>query len=133
VARIDSEFEERLSELLKEQIQIEDNPELLLKLGSHYEQYANLGILGLLRKKDISDKALYFYQKYLKLSPLDLKVELSIGSLLFHAGYYQEFLTWYQKFEDRFKVVPNLVRSWYLEALYKQNQFELLSQATRSF
>jgi tetratricopeptide (TPR) repeat protein len=128
VAKIDDEFAMEQTKLHEEEEEKPEKPEIILKLAEHFDIYVSLGLQDILTSKRLTEKAIEYYQKYLQIKPNDLRVWLAIGKLLFNQKDYENFLIWCENYRKKYKDLPRLVQSWYLEALYRLHRYEELAE-----
>lgn len=133
IAKIDFDFEKDLIKLTRTQKLAPNDPSLILDLAEHYDTYASLGILDAVRKKEIGEKGIRFYRLYLQSHPEDRQVLYAIGGLLYRMRDFREFAAWYEEYKAKYKIIPDIIRTWYMEALYQLQRFEELAEITRGY
>ena len=133
VSKIESDFEEKIIDLETKYQESSHQPDLALELAEHYTTYTALDFLDSERKRELRSSAIHFYKEYLKYHPNDMKVLISIGSLLFHSHDYENFISWYKDYHHHFKSIPKIMQSWYLESLYKTQDYKEFSKSRKEF
>lgn len=133
VSKIDFDFDKSLMKIIAAEKENPHNPKTQLMLATHYDQYLSLGILDMARRHAIGDLAIKSYQEYLKSKPDDRSTWFAIGRILYHQNDFESYINWYQEYREKFKIVPDIVVSWYQEALYRMHRYEELADATRGY
>ena len=133
VVKIDFDFQEELLRLLEEKKLTPTDPALLLRLAQHYDTYSQISLLQPTRKKNLREEAIYHYKEYLKTSPEDRLVWFSIAKALFHGAEYEEYISWYESYKNKFPTLPSILHSWYLESLYRTRRYEQLASSAKRF
>jgi len=127
--KIEIEYEKRLEKIVEQNEKLHNQKQYLLNLAHYYDDLSTLGILEEGRKKKNEELALHFYRTYLPLDPDNKTIFLNIATLLYHTENFVEYLAWCKEYEKKFQLLPEILRSWSLEALYKLKRYEELATA----
>ena len=124
IAKIEDNFLQKLIALSRVYDQYKSDPDVVMALAQHYDDYAYTGILDDEYELINRSRALDLYKEYYVLRPDDARVRLTIGRLLIRAGKLLDAREWLKQCMDEGYSTPTIV-GWYMEALY---QLELYSE-----
>lgn len=129
--KIDNDFDKELKKLQKLHQESQDDLNTLLRLAEHTEAYTFAGVLDDLRQKEIAAIAVKYYRAYFQVNPESKNIWLAIGRLLFYQKDYADFILWYREGKKKFKILPTILHSWYLESLYKLGRYDEFAASIR--
>lgn len=118
---IENNFTEKAMQLLQ-QLEKNREPEVILSSAELYDDYAFTGLLSETQEYNNQEKALHYYQEYLKHFPDDMKTIISIGRLHVRMGHYQRAIEWFSPFSNNANLTPSYFL-WYMEGLYECKDF----------
>lgn len=133
VVQIDSTFQTTLMQLLAEKDLTTADSSIILKLGKHYDDYANLNLLSDSQQNEIQKEALFYYKEYLLSDPNNRDIWLRIARLLFHGHLFAELISWCEEYRNMFQTFPEILHSWYQEALYRTGRYQELVAISKRF
>lgn len=133
MSKIDMDFHDELEKSLSKHDESPDDVNCILQLAQKYDAYVSLGILYPIREKENAERAIHYYNQYLHTHPDEQTIWLAVARLLFQAGDYEEFIGYYRKYESKFKIVPRILGTWYLEALLRLGRYEEFTENSKGF
>lgn len=116
---INENYEVKLQDLHRARVENPEDASILLQIAELLDEQTSTGIFGKFRQNEIVDRAVDFYRAYLQKKPLHRMSLFAIGRLLFQNEKYTEFLLWCKEYEDTFKDLPAIAKTWKLESEYK--------------
>lgn len=121
--RIENEMHAKTVDLTHRLEQSPDNPDRLLALGRHFDEYLFSGVLDTRRDADIRERALAIWTRYLELRPDDTGAAIAANRLRLRSGRYDEASESLAKIIESGVATPQ-VRLWFMEALYRRGRYE---------
>lgn len=100
-------------------------PELLLGLATHYDDYAYTGLLRQEEEQGVKQKALNFYKAYLEQSPEDITARVALSRLLLRENRLDEASVHLEAILEGESDSLHVV-FWYIECLYRLKRYEEL-------
>lgn len=107
------------------------NPQLLLALAAHYDEYAATGLLDPLQEAASRESALAAYRKYLTIQPGDEHARAAAGRLLLRAGHAAEALDWIGGSIARGHLSADTLLP-YMESLFSLHRYSDLREVART-
>jgi hypothetical protein len=129
-ARIENRFLERAMALEERRAAAPDDPDVLLALARHHDEYANTGLLDTGRAQAERRQALECYERVARLRPGDPEVAQAAGRLLVRLGQPARAVEHLGPLADSGQASPEVL-AWYLECLYRLCRVDLLRRAAR--
>ena len=123
VATIEDDFLRRANELEDEAGKDPGNPESLLAMATHFDNYSFTGLLDAQREQRSRDSALKAYLDYLRVLPQDVVARLAVGRLLLRGGRYDQTAEWFAMCIEEGQWTRRMI-PWYMESLYRLGRFE---------
>lgn len=127
MARIENQYLARSMEIEHVLRAQPNEPDVLIAVARHYDDYAFTGLLDEEFERANRDRALAMYERYYRLQPDNAEARLQIGRLLVRSGRLQEARDWFRQTVKDGKQTPAMM-SWYLESLYRLKAFDELRQ-----
>jgi len=133
IAKLTELYTSKYNELYKQFQKGDDSPALILKIAKNLDEYVYSGIVGKENEREIREKAIRFYEEYLKKEPEDLDVVFVLGRLYLHNKQGQQA---YEKIKicinnDQY-FSSNLVL-WYMEVLYDLKNYDELLEIAKKY
>ncbi|MBF0587766.1 MAG: hypothetical protein HQL53_01415 [Magnetococcales bacterium] len=132
ITHLENRFLERTMKLEEEQKLRPNDPEFLLELARHYDDYAFTGILDDVRERENRDQAIQVYRHYLELKPGDTRVQLAVGRNLMRRDLVQEAADFLEPLATHEGAVTQM-RMWYMESLFLLGRHNDLEEAARGY
>lgn len=123
LAKIEHDFSKRLIKMEKDLEKRPDNLSLLLSLARNYDAYAHCGLLDEEREAIIRGKAVYFYEKYLKLRPASKTNPLILGRLYLSDRQPEKIHKMLKREIDKKRKPAAHIVMWYMESLFQLGKF----------
>ncbi len=132
ITKIENAFLTRLMKLTELYQRFPRDPVVVLAIAQHCDDYAFTGVLDAERERDNREKALYYYNEYIKLSPRDENAHIAIGRLYVRDGDAARAADWLRDcVAQGFR--SDTLMGWYVEALYAAKRYtELRNVAVSS-
>jgi polysaccharide biosynthesis protein PelE len=130
ISKIESDFLAESGRLTERSSHRPEVPELLLESARHYDDYAFIGLLDLLREQDNRARALRLYIEYLRQVPADEQARLSVGRILMRQGEYRQAANWFEECNSAGLASPQ-VALWQMEALARLGRYSDVRKLAR--
>jgi tetratricopeptide (TPR) repeat protein len=128
--RIERDMHERTIRLGRLANERPDDPDALLELARHYDQYLYSGILDARREEQVRELALDAYRRYNAIRPDNGDSRMAISRLLLRGGRYSEAAVSLEASQhDGFST--QYAELWYVESLFNLGRFAELRKYAR--
>lgn len=133
IAKIQDVYIEKLFRLLQKQEDNLHDPQVVLSLAKHYDNYAFSGILDPVEEEDNRQQALLMYRAYLRNVPDDVEVLVAVGRLYLRNDDLEEAYQWFKGLLENRQIHDTQVIIWYLEVLFRMHKYEKLRELATQF
>lgn len=130
VSLIEAAATSRALDLQRQRGEHPDDPELLLELAHHEDQYAFTGLLDTVREQESRARAIAAFRAYLTARPGDLTAWYRLGRLFARLGEHEHALACLREVLDRGGTVE--ARLWIMECLFHLRRFDELRALARA-
>ncbi len=127
IAKIEHDFTTTTMERTKAYTRTPNDPDVILALAEHLDDYAFSGILDREQEKVNRRESIRLYRAYLDLRSDDLAVRISVGRSLLRARDYSEAEAWLQESIRAGHITPKIVL-WLIESKYRLRRFAEVRQ-----
>ncbi len=146
IARIESQFLKRMNKLSALPVAKLKNPEIMLAVAEHYDNYAYTGLIDRDNEMLNRKKALDLYNEYLNIYPQDHSVYAKIGRIMMRNGNYEKSCYWFERYfaenNNQINVETALdknsasgnknhldaISDWYSESLFSLGRYDDLRE-----
>jgi tetratricopeptide (TPR) repeat protein len=128
IEKIDVKFDKKKVLLRKKWQKDKRKIEALQELAKHCDMYGTLGLLNEVEAYTVIDEAILYYEELLKKDPSDEKSSIAIAKLLLYQKKYQDFLDWLSDYKKNHAILPEILYTWELDALYRLHEHEKLNK-----
>lgn len=123
ISKIESQFLEHMMQLTELKSVRSKDPLVVWALAEHYDNYAYTGLLDFDREQNNRQKALGYYQEYLRLNPKEIEARNRIGRILMRNREYEKACDWFGKcIMEGYS--SDSISGWYSEALFACGRYE---------
>jgi tetratricopeptide (TPR) repeat protein len=129
-ARIENHFLERSMALEEQRAAAPDDPDVLLALARHHDEYADTDLLDTSRAQGERRQALEYYDRVERFRPGDPGVAEALGRLLLRLGQPERAVGYLEPLAEGGEASPAALAS-YLEGLYRLRRLGRLRAAAR--
>ncbi|MBT6118443.1 MAG: hypothetical protein HOH66_11315 [Rhodospirillaceae bacterium] len=130
MATIEDRFVERAEELRIEMEKHPRDPDLILQLARHYDDYAFTGLLDPQRQAESQVHAMDSYMLYLERMPRDADARLAVGRLMLRRGEARDAARWIERCLEEGVWSPGMA-GWHMDALYRLGRYEAIRDFAR--
>ena len=132
IAKIKDAFFNRTVELMRLHQENPERNEVTFALARHYDNYAFTGLLDKEYEENNRQRALQYYQQYLKSEPNNLETRQDVGRLLMRMGELKQAAEWLEQTLLKGKHAADLI-AWYAECLYRLGDYPKLRQLAQQY
>lgn len=127
VSKLSFDLEQKLNQLIG-QYKHKPNESNLSLLANHCETFSSVDIIDSFRRREVSELAIEYYQKMIKINPDDQESWYAIGRILFVNEKFEKYILWYKECKEKLKDIPEVMHDRYLEATYRLKKFNEQTQ-----